>query len=94
MFNTYKKVVERYIECLNQADLDGIRSLYADEACLEDPVGSKVIEGIDAITTFYQEGVLQANVKVKLSGEVCGVGREVAFPFEVITNANGDSTKI
>lgn len=49
----YTNVVDSYLRGLNEKDLEGVLFLYADNATIEDPVGSKVIEGIKSITKFY-----------------------------------------
>lgn len=89
----YIKVVKQYIHCLNAGDVNGIRALYSANAQLEDPVGSTVLQGIDTIAAFYKQG-LQTGIVAKLSGEVCGTGREVAFPFELELTMDGKLTQI
>ena len=69
-----------YLEALSNKNLDGIMALYADNAVLEDPVGSEVRVGINAIRDFYAE-VVSYELKAELSGPVRIAGDEVAFPF-------------
>lgn len=38
-------VVQRYVAALNAGDLDGIVALFADDATVEDPVGSEPRRG-------------------------------------------------
>ena len=45
-------VVQRYVAALNAGDLEGIVALYADDATVEDPVGSEPQRGIAAIRAF------------------------------------------
>ena len=45
--------VNRYLELLAKANAEDIAALYADDATVEDPVGSDVHIGRQAITGFY-----------------------------------------
>ena len=76
------KVVQRYIAALNANDLDGIVGLYADDATVEDPVGSEPQQGIEAIRVFYINS-LKLSLQVALTGEVRAVADEAAFAFTV-----------
>lgn len=76
-------VVNRYVEAFDKADLEIIRDMYADDAVVEDPVGSEPHVGLEAILGFY-EGALASGAKLQLTGEVRCAGNTVAFPFKVI----------
>ena len=80
--NTNEKiaVVNRYIEAFDKADLKLIKELYANDATVEDPVGSDVLNGIEAICQFYQSA-LDLGPKLTLTGTPRCVGNAVAFPF-------------
>lgn len=75
-------VVHRYVDALNASDLDGIVALYADDATVEDPVGSEPQRGIEAIRAFYANS-LKLPLVVELMGEVRAVAGEAAFAFTV-----------
>ena len=60
-----------------------IREIYADDAVVEDPVGSEPYIGIDAIVGFY-EGAFATGAKIALSGDVRCAGNAAAFPFKVL----------
>ena len=75
-------VVQRYVAALNASDLDGIVALYADDATVEDPVGSEPQRGIAAIRAFYANS-LKLPLQVALTGEVRAVVNEAAFAFTV-----------
>ena len=49
------KTVQRYLEFAAQGNVDGIVDLYADDATVEDPVGSEVHIGRQAIHGFYSQ---------------------------------------
>ena len=76
------KVVERYVEAFANSDMDIIRNMFADDATVEDPVGSAVHEGMDAICAFY-DGALKSGAKLALTGKPCCAGNAVAFSFQV-----------
>jgi steroid delta-isomerase len=74
--------VHKYVEAFDKQSIDIIRELYADDATVEDPVGSDLHVGIDAVCAFY-EGALGAGAKLVLTGEPRCAGNAVAFPFRV-----------
>ncbi|MDP4652215.1 MAG: nuclear transport factor 2 family protein [Haliea sp.] len=76
-------MVERYVEAFEQGDVEIIRSMYAQNAVVEDPVGTEPHRGLDAICAFYQ-GALGAGAKLRLSGTPRCAGNAVAFPFHVV----------
>lgn len=74
--------VHRYVEAFDKADIEIIKALYAENAIVEDPVGTDVHEGIDAVVSFY-EGSLASGAKLALTGTPRCAGNAVAFPFQV-----------
>ena len=76
------KVVERYVEAFANSDMNIIRDMFAQEATVEDPVGSPVHEGIKAICAFY-DGALKSGARLALTGKPCCAGNAVAFSFQV-----------
>jgi len=79
--NVMIAMVHKYVEAFETQDMDIIRAIYADDATVEDPVGSAVHTGIAAICRFYESG-LGAGVKLALTGEPRCAGNAVAFPFQ------------
>ena len=75
-------MVHKYVEAFDKQDMALIREIYADDARLEDPVGTEVQVGIDAICKFY-DNALASGAKLALSGEPRCAGNAVAFPFQV-----------
>jgi steroid delta-isomerase len=78
--------VDRYVTAFATRSTDLIREIYASDATLEDPVGSEVRVGIDAIVEFYTNA-FEMNVTLELLGKPRCAGNAVAFPFQV--NAGG-----
>lgn len=46
-------VFERYCELFTAVDVEGVVALYAEDGSVEDPIGSPVHRGRDAIRAFY-----------------------------------------
>lgn len=80
---TLQKAVATYAEAFEKADLGMIRSLYAADATVEDPVGTEPRQGIDAILEFYKSA-FDMGVKLQLDGKPRCAGNTVAFNFHVI----------
>ena len=73
-------VVEKYIQAFANNDMNLIKDIYAEDATVEDPVGSEVRHGIAAIVEFYQQA-FGAGAKLELTGPARCAGHAVAFPF-------------
>jgi steroid delta-isomerase len=80
--------VNRYISLVNEGTADDLVELYADDATVEDPVGTGVHIGRQAIHGFYSamEAVQRECELVTLRV----AGHEAAFHFKLIVTA-GDS---
>ena len=85
--------VAAYVRALNAADLDAIVALYADDALVEDPVGSTPKRGLTEIRAFYA-GSLRIKLHVELEGNVRAVANEAAFAFSVSFEVQGRKTTI
>lgn len=85
--------VHDYLRALNAGDLAAIMALYADDAVVEDPVGSAPRRGRAAIESFYA-GSVALKLTAALEGEVRCVGHECAFAFAVAFTHDGLRTTI
>ncbi len=85
--------VHAYIRALNVGDLDAIVALYADDAEVEDPVGSQPKRGLADIRAFYANS-LQLPLQVELEGAIRAVAGEAAFAFSVSFEVKGQRTTI
>ena len=74
--------VDLYIKAFEDADMAIIKDIYADDAIVEDPVGTDRHVGIDAVCEFY-EGALASGAKLIATGTPRCAGNAVAFPFQV-----------
>ena len=50
-------VMQAYVDAMSGDDVEQVLVLYADNAVVEDPVGSEAFEGIEAIRGFYTEAI-------------------------------------
>lgn len=84
-----REVIDRYIALVGTGTADEVVALYAEDATVEDPVGTEVRTGHAAIREFYAglEGMEQ---QTRLITARIGPG-EAAFHFEIVTVA-GDKT--
>ncbi|MCS5594505.1 MAG: nuclear transport factor 2 family protein [Porticoccaceae bacterium] len=85
--------VNTYLSSLVSSDHQAIVSLYAHDATVEDPVGSDILRGTEAITSFYQHAtaVLKG---AELLGDIRVAGDEVAFPFEITADLGAGIMKV
>lgn len=71
-----RNVFQRYCDLVTAGDFDGIANLYAEDATVEDPVGSAPHRGRDAIRAFYRASA--GAVRLELEGRVRSAGNEAA----------------
>ena len=87
------RVCETYIHALVTNDVEAILDLYADDATVEDPVGTESRSGKDALRSFYT-GAVTGVVEAALTGQPRVAGDEGAFPFQVIAGQPGEGIQI
>jgi steroid Delta-isomerase len=71
-----RRVFQRYCELVTQGDFEAIARLFAEDATVEDPVGSEPHRGRAAIRQFYQASA--GAVRLELEGRVRVAGYEAA----------------
>ena len=88
-----KDAMQAYIDAFNRVDPDGIVNLYADDATVEDPVGTPPKVGRKAIAEFYAYAI-KSGAKLKLAAPIRGShGNSAAMAFDVELNMpQGDKT--
>lgn len=89
----YRQVVADYLRMMSEGDWQGVAALYAEDATVEDPVGSEPLRGIGAVTDFYRRAV-ETGARLHLDGPVRVAGREAAFPFHAEVKADGGTLHI
>jgi steroid delta-isomerase len=88
-YETANIACETYVRSLENSDLETLLDLFADDASIEDPVGTDLREGKDVLRAFYSEAC-QGVAKAQLTGAPRLAGNEVAFPFNVTAGAPGE----
>ena len=86
-------VCETYLKSLVSSDVEAILGLFADDAVVEDPVGTAPRAGKDALREFYS-GAVAGVADARLTGKPRLAGAEVAFPFEVTAGEPGNRVVI
>jgi len=71
-----RSLFQRYVDLVTRGDFAAIAELYADDATVEDPVGSEPHRGRDAIREFYRASA--GTVSLALEGRVRVAGKEAA----------------
>lgn len=89
-----KQVLENYITTFNTGDLPGLVALYADNATVEDPVGTDVHSGRDAIEQFYRYAI-STGAKLSLDAPIRGSrGNFAAMAFTVSVDYSGHASTL
>ncbi len=83
-----RQIYDRYPEMVTKGDVDGIVALYAEDASIEDPIGSDPRRGIAAIRAFYEAAA--GSIVMKRTGPVRIAGREAATPLVILMGNEGD----
>ena len=81
-----KAAMQEYIDAFNRVDTDGVVALYADDATVEDPVGSPVKSGKSAVADFYKMA-MKTGAKLALAAPIrASHGNSAAMAFDVQLN--------
>jgi steroid delta-isomerase len=89
-----KAVLQKYIDAFNAADAEAIIALFADDAIVEDPVGSPPRRGIAAIGEFYR-GSVKLVKRIQLAAPIRGShGNAAAMAFVVQLDWEGKPCEI
>ena len=84
-----KEAMQAYIDLFNKADPAGVAALYADDATVEDPVGSPLKSGKQAIADFYVMA-MKTGAKLALAAPIRGShGNSAAMAFDVQLHYQG-----
>lgn len=85
-----KQALQAYIDLYNKDDLEGVVGLYADDATVEDPVGSPLKTGKQAIREFYKYA-MTTGARLTLAAPIrASHGNSAAMAFDVkLTMAEG-----
>ena len=79
---TMRAALQAYLDHFNAGDADGLTTLFADDATVEDPVGSPPNHGKAAIHAFYVDA-MKNGAKLSLSAPIRGShSNAAAMAFE------------
>ena len=87
-----RNLYDRYPEMLTKGDVDCILELYAPDATIEDPIGSDLRRGKEAIREFYAASA--GTVTMKRSGPVRVAGNEAATPVVVLLGEGEEASAL
>jgi steroid delta-isomerase len=80
---TIRATIDRYTGCFTAADKDAFLANFADDAWIEDPVGTPRREGKASIGAFWDETQGMADsVELRRTGPVRVAAGEAAFPMQ------------
>jgi steroid Delta-isomerase len=89
-----KQAMQAYIDRYNADDLDGVVGLYADDATVEDPVGTPAKAGKAAIRDFYKFA-MTTGARLTLAAPIrASHGNSAAMAFDVKLNYQGSAMTI
>jgi len=83
-----RRVYESYPGMVTGGKVDDILALYAEDATVEDPIGSELLRGRDAIRGFYEAAA--GAVTMKRTGPTRVAGAEAATPCVILMGAEGE----
>jgi steroid Delta-isomerase len=85
--------VEGYVAAFEKGDADAVAALYAENCTVEDPIGTPLHRGREAVRAFYAES-MKTGAKLRLEGPIRLAGEYAAFPFSVNLNYEGSAKRI
>lgn len=88
----YAKTVKRYLELVANGSADDVTALYAEDATIEDPIGSELRRGRAAIHEFYA-AFESAEKQTEMVSLRVG-GNEAAFLWNLTIKAGDGGTVI
>lgn len=80
--------VHDYVAAFDRNDPAAVAALFAENATVEDPVGTAPHVGREAILAFYTAS-MQTGAKLKLEGPIRLCGDYAAFPFSANITLDG-----
>lgn len=87
-----RAAVQAYFDCFNAQDAEGIVALYADDATMEDPIGTPIKDGKEAIREFYTMAV-KNGATLTQNGPTRVAPPYAAFAFTVTVGGAGMTDK-
>lgn len=89
---TIRSTVHAYCEAFTKGDRDAYVALFADDAWIEDPVGTPRHQGHDAIGAFFEMSSSMAeSIELRQTGPVRVAAGECAFPMQARPEIGGST---
>lgn len=85
--------VHEYVAAFDAGAPERVAALFAEDATVEDPVGTEPKVGQAAILEFYTAS-MQTGAKLRLEGPVRLCGPYAAFAFSVLLNLGGKDMRV
>lgn len=85
--------VHAYVAAFDAGDPAAVAALFAPDATVEDPIGSPLQIGHDAILAFYTAS-MQTGARLALEGPVRIAGDYAAFAFNVHLHWDGTDKRV
>lgn len=85
--------VHEYVAAFDAGAPERVAALFAEDATVEDPIGTPPHVGRDAILAFYTAS-MQTGAKLKLDGPVRIAGPFAAFAFQVLMHYQGKDQRV
>lgn len=90
MSDEIRSTIDDYCARFSAADREGWLALFADDATVEDPVGSPVRHGKGEIGAFFDESqAMPDSLELKLNGPAIIIGSQASFAFTIRVNLGG-----
>jgi steroid delta-isomerase len=87
---TIRATVEAYCTAFTKGDREGYVALFAEDAWIEDPVGSPRHEGREALRSFFDQTRSMADtIELRLTGPIRVAAGECAFPMQALPDLGG-----
>jgi steroid delta-isomerase len=84
--------IDTYIATYSATDREGWLECFAEDAWIEDPVGTERREGLDAIGDFWDEAhAIPDSIELRLGELRIVIGQEAAFTLESRPNLGGET---
>jgi steroid Delta-isomerase len=84
--------IDTYIATYSATDREGWLECFAEDAWIEDPVGTERREGLDAIGNFWDEAhAIPDSIELRLGDLRIVIGQEAAFTLESRPNLGGET---
>ena len=85
-----RATIGAYMEAFSAGDRGAWIALFAEDATLEDPVGSEVKHGHEGIGEFWDfVHTLSTSIALEPNGPACVAGHEAAFPIRIVNDLAG-----